>query len=376
MSAASRISRRSAQWPPALTWAAAALMAAGLLLPAGVPGWWSMPGVGVGAAAGCTAAALAARRWPAGVSIAIGAAGLLAPAWSMLRLVHADPAPGVGAIGLWCFLAGWAIFAWACLAALSRLDGPRGTGWVPPALLGALILYLWEVLAVGMEVPRVLLPAPHAVGAAFAARLTLLWGDFEQTFLKSVLAGWAIGSAAGLAAALLADRFDALRRGLLPLATLAGAVPIIGIAPIMVMWFGFDWPSKAAVAAIVTFFPMFVNTLAGLASVDAMHRDLMRTYAATHAATLVKLRLPGAAPFIFNALKINSTLALIAAIVAEFFGSPTQGLGFRISTEVARMNVDVVWAAIAVSALAGSLFYGLIAVVERALTFWHPSYRS
>jgi len=202
-----------------------------------------------------------------------------------------------------------------------------------------------------------------------------LWADFRQTAL-SVLAGYAAGCGSGFAVALLADRYKLLQRGLLPLAGLAGAVPIVGIAPIMVMWFGFDWQSKAAVAAIVTFFPMLVNTLAGLASVDAMHRDLMRTYGAGHAATLLKLRLPSALPFVFNALKINSTLALISAIVAEFFGSPIYGLGFRISAEVARMNVDVVWAAIALAALAGSLFYGLIALVERAMTFWHASYRA
>jgi NitT/TauT family transport system permease protein len=107
-----------------------------------------------------------------------------------------------------------------------------------------------------------------------------------------------------------------------------------------------------------------------------MYRDLMHSYAASYTQTLTKLRLPAALPFVFNALKINSTLALISAIVAEFFGSPILGLGFRISTEVAKLNVDVVWAVIAIAALAGSMFYGLIAVVERACTFWHPSYRT
>jgi NitT/TauT family transport system permease protein len=203
----------------------------------------------------------------------------------------------------------------------------------------------------------------------------VLWPDFKQTAI-SVVAGYCAGCGAGFGVALLADRYRLIQRGLLPLAGLAGAVPIVGIAPIMVMWFGFDWESKAAVAAIVTFFPMLVNTLAGLSAVDAMHRDLMRTYGAGHAATLLKLRLPSALPFVFNALKINSTLALISAIVAEFFGSPIYGLGFRISAEVARMNVDVVWAAIALAALAGSLFYGLIALVERVMTFWHASYRA
>jgi NitT/TauT family transport system permease protein len=126
---------------------------------------------------------------------------------------------------------------------------------------------------------------------------------------------------------------------------------------------------------VMTFFPMLVNTLAGLAASDHMQRDLMQTYAANHLQSLVKLRLPAALPFIFNALKINSTLALIGAIVAEFFGTPVVGMGFRISTEVGRMNIDMVWAEIAMAALAGSIFYGVIALIERAATFWHPSFR-
>ena len=166
-----------------------------------------------------------------------------------------------------------------------------------------------------------------------------------------------------------------LRRGLLPIGNLVSALPIIGIAPIMVMWFGPYWQSKAAVVVVMTFFPMLVNTVAGLAAAGAQERDLMRTYAANYWQALAKLRLPAALPFIFNALKINSTLALIGAIVAEFFGTPTVGMGFRISTEVGRLAIDMVWAEIAVAALAGSLFYGLISVVERIFTFWHPSYR-
>jgi NitT/TauT family transport system permease protein len=102
----------------------------------------------------------------------------------------------------------------------------------------------------------------------------------------------------------------------------------------------------------------------------------MRSYGAGYWSTLVKLRLPLAMPFVFNALKINSTLALIGAIVAEFFGTPIVGMGFRISTEVGKLGLDMVWAEITVAAVAGSAFYGLIALVERAVTFWHPSYRS
>ncbi len=172
------------------------------------------------------------------------------------------------------------------------------------------------------------------------------------------------------------DRSPFLRRGLLPVGNLMSALPIIGVAPIMVMWFGFDWQSKAAVVVVMTFFPMLVNTLAGLSAASHIQLDLMKTYGASYRQTLFKLRLPEAMPFIFNALKINSTLALIGAIVAEFFGTPIVGMGFRISTEVGRMNVDMVWAEIAVAAVAGSAFYGVIALIERKLTFWHPSMRA
>jgi len=199
--------------------------------------------------------------------------------------------------------------------------------------------------------------------------------DFRQTFLKSVLAGFALGSGSGFVAAVLIDRSPFLQRGLLPLGALVSAIPIVGIAPIMVMWFGFDWQSKAAVIVVMTFFPMLVNTLAGLHAAGQIERDLMHSYAAGYWQTLLKLRLPNALPFVFNALKINSTLSLIGAIVAEFFGTPIVGMGFRISTEVGRMNIDMVWATIAVAALAGSMFYGAVALVERGLTFWHPSYR-
>jgi NitT/TauT family transport system permease protein len=101
----------------------------------------------------------------------------------------------------------------------------------------------------------------------------------------------------------------------------------------------------------------------------------MRTYAAGYGETLLKARLPAALPFIFNALKVNSTLALIGAIVAEFFGTPIHGMGFRISAGVGRMDIALVWATIVVAAVTGSATYGLLAQLERGLTFWHPSYR-
>ncbi|MEW7009037.1 ABC transporter permease [Lentilitoribacter sp. EG35] len=245
-----------------------------------------------------------------------------------------------------------------------------------PIIFGVTIFVMWELIVRGLNVPTVLLPPPSMIGTRFASSIPTLWADFQQTFLKAVLAGYVLGCGSGFIVALLIDRSPFLQRGLLPLGNFVSALPIVGVAPIMVMWYGFDWHSKAAVVVIMTFFPMLVNTVQGLAASSNMERDLMNTYAATWWQTLTKLRLPSAAPFIFNALKICSTLALIGAIVAEFFGTPTVGMGFRISTEVGRMNVDMVWAEIAVAALAGSAFYGLVALIERAVTFWHPSIRA
>jgi NitT/TauT family transport system permease protein len=245
-----------------------------------------------------------------------------------------------------------------------------------PLLFGAVVFYLWEVLVRGFGVPSVIMPSPSAAAARFASSLPILGQDFVQTFIRGVLIGYVIGCGAGLLVAIIAQRFAFLGRGLLPLGNFFSALPLVGVAPIMVMWFGFDWPSKAAVVALVTFFPMLVNTLAGLSASGHMERDLMRSYGADHRQTLTKLYLPAALPFIFNALKINATLALIGAIVAEFFGTPTQGIGFRISTEAGRMAIDMVWAEIALAAIAGMAFYGLVALAERATTFWHPSYRT
>ena len=245
-----------------------------------------------------------------------------------------------------------------------------------PLLFGAWVLVFWQVLTQAFDVPQVLLPAPTLVGHSLVASFGVLVSDFEQTVLHSVLIGLVVGCTLGFVVGVLIDRSPFLQRGLLPVAALASAVPLVGIAPIMVMWFGFDWHSKAAVVVVMTFFPMLVNTLAGLAESGHMERDLMRSYGAGYWRTLVSLRIPVALPFVFNALKINSTLAMIGAIVAEFFGSPTSGLGFRISTEAARLNMGLVWAAILVAALAGSLLYGLLGWIEQRATFWHPSFRS
>ena len=276
-------------------------------------------------------------------------------------------APAVALLALW-------IAAWWLNARLVAALG-RAAATVAPILFGVTLLALWEAAVRLLDVPTVILPAPTQIAAAFAANMPTLWADFVQTVLKGALAGWLVGCGAGIGAALLVARSDFLRRGLLPVGNFVAALPIVGTAPILVMWFGFGWESKAAVVVVMTFFPLLVNTVAGLADTTAMQRDLMRTYGATQTQTLARLAAPAALPFVFNGLKIATTLALVGAIVAEFFGSPTLGMGFRISTEVGRLNLPMVWATITVAALAGSGAYGLVALAERRLTFWHPSQR-
>ena len=275
-------------------------------------------------------------------------------------------------IALAVWLALWALNVW--LAGRS-VSGTRFGKTLVPVVFGVAVLVLWEGLVRGLQVSFVILPPPSLIAAKIGASLPVLMQDASQTILKGAIPGFLIGCGAGVATAIAIDRSPFLQRGLLPIGNFVAALPIVGLAPILVMWFGFDWQSKAAVVVAMVFFPMLVNTVAGLQASDRMQRDLMATWGASYLQTLVKLRLPAAMPFIFNGLKIASTLALIGAIVAEFFGSPTYGMGFRISTEVGRLGLDMVWAEIAVAALAGSLLYGAVTLIERWVTFWHPSQR-
>ncbi|MDG1470759.1 MAG: ABC transporter permease [Ascidiaceihabitans sp.] len=277
---------------------------------------------------------------------------------------------------------GWLIFAvviwiagWMLNVRLSQLPKSRLLSLIVPVIFGLTLIGIWEGIVRGFEISPILLPTPSAIAIRFAHSTSILWVDFVQTVIKGALSGYVIGCGSAFLLAIAMDRFDFLKRGLLPVGNFVAALPIVGMAPILVMWFGFDWQSKAAVVVVMVFFPVLVNTVQGLQASDAMQRDLMHTYGASKWTTLIKLRLPAAMPFIFNGLKIASTLALIGAIVAEFFGSPIRGMGFRISTSVGQLALDLVWAEIVVAAIAGSTFYGAIALIEKAVTFWHPSQR-
>jgi NitT/TauT family transport system permease protein len=371
------------KWHRAVLFLAALGMLAALVVPISsepTAGLWARHDLLV-AALLAAALYIIAAFLPPSSSIVVTFAGILLGCYMTLALLKDTSIAGSAAWGFWlAVLANWAA-AWLAVARLAAFRSrdkavSRVFDLAIPLLFGAFIFYLWEVAVRGFGVPPVLFPPPSLIAVRFFGSLWTLWQDFFQTFILGVLSGYLIGCGAGFLVAIVAHRYTFLGRGLLPIGNFVSALPIVGIAPIMVMWFGFDWPSKAAVVVVITFFPMLVNTLAGLNAAGHIERDLMRSYGAAPAQTLRKLYLPAAMPFIFNALKINSTLAFIGAIVAEFFGTPTLGIGFRISIEAGRMALDMVWAEIALAAIAGMAFYGIVALAERATTFWHPSYRT
>lgn len=370
---------------PQLAWLSAFLMALGLALPIGYYeedfAYWSQFPLSASFVAIGIAAVVAGERWlrhqaQGELWAWIGPIAVIVAGIGPAQLPSSELQMGLSSPGFWLTILGVLLFAWVVMQHISAQPPSRLYALLVPALFGIALVYVWQSVVVGFAIPRILLPAPTEIFEALKREAPTLADDFRQTFLKAVLAGFVIGNVFALATALIVDRVPFLQRGLLPLGNFASAIPIVGVAPIMVMWFGFGWESKTAVIVLMIFFPMLVNAVAGLNAASRMELDLMRSYGAGYWQTLWALRLPAALPFIFNALKINSTLALIGAIVAEFFGSPTAGMGFRISTEAQIMNVDVVWATITVAAVAGSAFYGMLAVLERSFTFWHPSYRS
>ena len=200
---------------------------------------------------------------------ALGLAGALCGAVTTLALlrdggVAARPRSGYWAMVLAVWL-GSALCVMQLASQRPRDRHPRrALDLAVPLLFGAVVFYLWEVAVRGFGVSPVIMPAPSAAAARFGAHCRSSVADFVQTFVRGVLIGYVIGCGAGLLVAIVAQRFAFLGRGLLPLGNFFSALPLVGVAPIMVMWFGFDWPSKAAVVALVTFFPMLVNALAGL----------------------------------------------------------------------------------------------------------------
>ena len=243
-----------------------------------------------------------------------------------------------------------------------------------PAAVPLVLLLLWQGLVIGFGVPKGIFPSVTDVWASLLATLPVLARDAYITFVKEILLGFIIGFAAGVVAGIAIAGSVFLQRGFLPLAAAFGAVPIVGLAPVLGRAFGVGWESKAAVVVIVTFFPVLLNTVQGLLSVDVLKLELLRAYAAKPWEVFVKLRLPNAAPYLFNALRLAVVLSIVSVIVAEFLiPGPPEGLGQRISLSARRGAYDVVFAAIFVSSLVSISVYNVVAWAERRTTRWQAS---
>lgn len=249
----------------------------------------------------------------------------------------------------------------------------RVQNYLPPIVLFFVVLVAWEVLVDVLNVQRFLLPAPSVILAAFINTFSVIMGSAFYT-VRSAIAGFILGCGAGVIVALLTARWTTVREGLMPFAIALNSVPIIAFAPIMNNWFGSTNPlSKVMIVAVITFFPMMINMVRGLTLVEPAKLELMRSYATSPFEVLRKVRIPNALPYVFNALKVCSTLALIGAIVGEYFGGPRESLGVYILQEAQLFRFDNAWAAIIISAVLGIVFYLIIIALERLAIPWHAS---
>lgn len=295
------------------------------------------------------------------VAVATGTGGERAPVGTLLAAYAAAAA---------------AAFGVARAASLSVASRATGVATLVPAGLALVVtLFAVEALVRAYRVPAAFVPAPTAVLEALAASRVVLLRDAGVTLLEAGV-GYLAGSALGIGLALLVTRYRFLELGLMPYASLLSSVPIVALAPVIIKAAGLEWPSKAAIVAVTVLFPVLLNAARGLADVHPLSLDLMRSYAATDRQVLGSLRVPAALPHLFNGLKLATTLALIGAIVGEFFGAVGRGLGFRILVESGISNLAIVWAAIVVASAVGITWYGLTAALERRLTGWHASNRA
>jgi NitT/TauT family transport system permease protein len=256
-----------------------------------------------------------------------------------------------------------------------RQVGRRLADWIPAAVVFVLGIVLWEGLVRGLDVERFLLPAPSAILSTLRDERELLWNAGLYTFSEA-LGGFVIGSAFAIVFAVVLARFRGLGRSLMPFAIAANAIPIIAFAPITNQWFGpLNKSSKMAIAAILVFFPVLVGTLRGLTSVRPSSIELMRSYASGELEIFRRVRFPNSLPYLFSALKVATVLAMIGAVVGEYFLSSQEALGFQIRNAAALFNFELAWAAIVVASVLGIAFYAAVALVERLTMSWHPSAR-
>ncbi|MDX6492652.1 MAG: NitT/TauT family transport system permease protein [Gaiellaceae bacterium] len=255
----------------------------------------------------------------------------------------------------------------------ARFVGRRLRDWVPAAAFLVLGLVAWQVLVSVLSVQRFLLPKPTQIASAFWNERHSLWSAGWFTFQEAV-GGFVVGSGLAILVGLVLARWKPLRSAVMPYAIAANAIPIIAFAPITNAWFSpLSKSSKIAIAAVLCFFPVLVNTIRGLTSVKPQSIELMRSYAAGELEIFRRVRVPAALPYIFTALKVASVLAMIGAIVGEYFGGSIEALGVQIKNSASLFQFETAWAAILVASLLGIAFYLAVALAERIVTRWQPT---
>jgi NitT/TauT family transport system permease protein len=260
-------------------------------------------------------------------------------------------------------------------------SAPRGRRWLSSLAVAGAIVVLWEGSKAVFSIPRYMLPHVHEILGEFLRKgadgtpwLLIMAHNAGYTALESLI-GFALGATTGLALAILFARSRLLERGLLPYVMVSQTVPILAIAPMIVVWLGTSWVSKAVIAAYLTFFPVTVNMLRGLRAVDPEALALMRALAATPRQVFLKLRFPAALPYLFTALRISATASVVGAIIGELPVGSRFGMGVVIINGAQYYNWQPanLWAAILVSALLGIAFYHSVAFIERRFVCWRPS---
>jgi NitT/TauT family transport system permease protein len=255
---------------------------------------------------------------------------------------------------------------------VGRLVGRRLQDWIPALVVLVLMLVGWQLVVRGFHIKRFLLPAPTDIARTFWDERSSIWGAGWFTF-QEALGGFAMGSGAAILFALAAARWKRVGDALLPYAIAANAVPIIAFAPITNAWFNpLTKTSKMAIAAVLCFFPVFVNLARGLRSVRPTQLELMRSYAAGELTIFRRVRIPTALPFLFTGLKVASVLAMIGAIVGDFFGGALTSLGAQIENDASQAQYERAWSEILVAAILGIALYLVIVLVERLATRWQP----
>jgi NitT/TauT family transport system permease protein len=242
--------------------------------------------------------------------------------------------------------------------------------YAPAALVLAAGLLLWEAVVYVFSIEFYLLPAPHVIVQSLRETYPFLVGAGLYTFTEAVL-GFTLGCGGGILAAMAASTSPGFAGLVLPYAVASASIPIIALAPLAIVWFGVEQGSKIAIVVLMTFFPTFVSTLRGLSSVAPQSLELMRSYAATERQIFLKIRLPHSLPMVFTALRACATLAMIGAVVSEFFGGPVKSLGVYIKSTASLFQTRQAWSAILVACALGLLFYFAVVLLERLTMPWH-----